>query len=52
MATRIFYPTSRPREKALREAVSGTVILVTGASHGIGKAAARKLAAAGATVLL
>ncbi|MEU6580263.1 SDR family NAD(P)-dependent oxidoreductase [Nocardia sp. NPDC046763] len=52
VATRIFYPTSRPREKALCEAVSGEVILVTGASHGIGKAAARKLAAAGATVLL
>ncbi|WP_328290276.1 SDR family NAD(P)-dependent oxidoreductase [Nocardia aurantiaca] len=52
VATRIFYPTSRPREKALRNAVSGSVILVTGASHGIGKAAAKKLAAAGATVLL
>ncbi|AYF78840.1 SDR family NAD(P)-dependent oxidoreductase [Nocardia yunnanensis] len=52
MATRIFYPTSRPREKALHEAVSGAVILVTGASHGIGKAAAKKLGAAGATMLL
>ncbi|GAB2529963.1 SDR family NAD(P)-dependent oxidoreductase [Nocardia heshunensis] len=52
VATRIFYPTSRPREKALREAVSETVILVTGASHGIGKAAAKKLGAAGATMLL
>ncbi|WP_433561156.1 SDR family NAD(P)-dependent oxidoreductase [Nocardia sp. CA-151230] len=52
VATRLFYPTSRPREKALREVVSGEIILVTGASHGIGKAAARKLAAAGATVLL
>ncbi|BAW06804.1 SDR family NAD(P)-dependent oxidoreductase [Nocardia seriolae] len=52
VATRIFYPTSRPREKALREAVSDAVVLVTGASHGIGKAAAKKRAGAGATVLL
>ncbi|MFF2549881.1 SDR family NAD(P)-dependent oxidoreductase [Nocardia sp. NPDC058058] len=52
VATRLFYPTTRPREKTLREAVDGQVILITGASHGIGKAAARKLAAAGATVLL
>lgn len=52
VATRLLYPTSRPREKSLRDAVSGKVVLVTGASHGIGKASARKLAAAGATVLL
>ncbi|WP_233434239.1 SDR family NAD(P)-dependent oxidoreductase [Nocardia yamanashiensis] len=52
VATRLFYPTSRPREKSLREAVSGRVILITGASHGIGKATAKKLGAAGATVLL
>ncbi|MEC3956019.1 SDR family NAD(P)-dependent oxidoreductase [Nocardia sp. CDC153] len=52
VATKIFYPTSRPRAKALREAVSDAVVLVTGASHGIGKAAAKKLAGAGATVLL
>lgn len=52
VATRLLYPTSRPREKALREAVSGKVVLVTGASHGIGKVTVRKLAAAGAVVLL
>ncbi|WP_245663287.1 SDR family NAD(P)-dependent oxidoreductase [Nocardia inohanensis] len=52
VATRLFYPTSRPREKTLREAVSGRVVLITGASHGIGKAAAQKLGAAGAIVLL
>ncbi|GAB4586726.1 SDR family NAD(P)-dependent oxidoreductase [Nocardia sp. IFM 10818] len=52
VATRLFYPTSRPREKSLRDAVSGRVILVTGASHGIGKVTAKKLAAAGAIVLL
>lgn len=52
VATRLFYPTTRPREKALYEAVSGRVVLVTGASHGIGKAAVKKLAAAGAIVLL
>ncbi|MFI1917628.1 SDR family NAD(P)-dependent oxidoreductase [Nocardia sp. NPDC020380] len=52
VATRIFYPTSRPREKSLRDSVTGKIILVTGASHGIGKAAAKKLAGAGAIVLL
>ncbi|MFF3568918.1 SDR family NAD(P)-dependent oxidoreductase [Nocardia jiangxiensis] len=52
LATRLLYPTSRPRNDALRQAVSGRVVLVTGASHGIGKEAALKLAAAGATVLL
>ncbi|MGV9541336.1 SDR family NAD(P)-dependent oxidoreductase [Nocardia beijingensis] len=52
VATRLLYPTSRPREQALRAAVGGKIVLVTGASHGIGKASARKLAAAGATVAL
>jgi NAD(P)-dependent dehydrogenase (short-subunit alcohol dehydrogenase family) len=36
----------------LRGAVSGKTVLVTGASYGVGEATARKLAAAGATVLL
>jgi short-subunit dehydrogenase len=37
---------------ALREAVAGKVVLVTGASSGIGRAASVRFAAAGATVLL
>ncbi|HYB36324.1 MAG TPA: SDR family NAD(P)-dependent oxidoreductase [Mycobacterium sp.] len=36
----------------LRAAVSGKIVLVTGASYGLGEATARKLGAAGATVLL
>jgi NAD(P)-dependent dehydrogenase (short-subunit alcohol dehydrogenase family) len=36
----------------LRAAVSGKIVLVTGASHGLGKATAVKLAEAGASVLL
>jgi acyl-CoA synthetase (AMP-forming)/AMP-acid ligase II/NAD(P)-dependent dehydrogenase (short-subunit alcohol dehydrogenase family) len=36
----------------LREAVNGKVILVTGASSGVGEASARRVARAGATVLL
>ena len=37
---------------ALRKAVAGKVVLVSGASSGIGRAAALRLAAAGATVLV
>ena len=36
----------------LRDAASGATVLVTGSSYGIGEATARKLAAAGSTVLL
>jgi NAD(P)-dependent dehydrogenase (short-subunit alcohol dehydrogenase family) len=36
----------------LRAAISGKTVLVTGASFGVGQATARKLAAAGATVLI
>ncbi|MFE3755066.1 SDR family NAD(P)-dependent oxidoreductase [Nocardia tengchongensis] len=52
VAIRLLYPTFRPAEESLRAAATGQVVLVTGASHGIGKASARKLAAAGAVVLL
>jgi acyl-CoA synthetase (AMP-forming)/AMP-acid ligase II/NAD(P)-dependent dehydrogenase (short-subunit alcohol dehydrogenase family) len=39
-------------ERRLRDAVQGKVVLVTGASSGIGEATARRLGGAGATVLL
>ena len=39
-------------ERALREAVRGKVVMVTGASSGIGEAAARRIGGAGGTVLL
>jgi short-subunit dehydrogenase len=41
-----------PSEGRLRDAVEGKVVLVTGSSAGTGKAVARRLGAAGATVLL
>jgi acyl-CoA synthetase (AMP-forming)/AMP-acid ligase II/NAD(P)-dependent dehydrogenase (short-subunit alcohol dehydrogenase family) len=39
-------------DRRLREAVRGKVVLVTGASSGIGEATARRVGSAGATVLL
>jgi NAD(P)-dependent dehydrogenase (short-subunit alcohol dehydrogenase family) len=45
-------PARSSNPDALRAAVSGKKVLVTGASYGIGEATARKLAAAGATVLV
>jgi len=52
VASRFLNPGGHPGKKALHEAVDGKVVLVTGASYGIGEATARKLAATGATVLL
>ncbi|MEO7197943.1 MAG: SDR family NAD(P)-dependent oxidoreductase, partial [Solirubrobacterales bacterium] len=37
---------------ALPKAVAGRVVMITGASSGIGEAAVRRIGAAGATVLL
>jgi NAD(P)-dependent dehydrogenase (short-subunit alcohol dehydrogenase family) len=45
-------PGRYPSDKALRRAVSGKTILITGASFGIGEATSYKLAAAGAKLLL
>lgn len=52
LLSRLVNPTGGPTPRALRAAVDGKVILVTGASYGIGEASARQLAAAGATVVL
>lgn len=52
VASRLLNPGGHPSGKALRDAVEGKVVLVTGASYGIGEATSRTLAAAGATVLL
>jgi NAD(P)-dependent dehydrogenase (short-subunit alcohol dehydrogenase family) len=51
-ASWLINPRGGPSGGKLREAVAGKVVLVTGASYGIGEATARKLAGAGATVLL
>jgi NAD(P)-dependent dehydrogenase (short-subunit alcohol dehydrogenase family) len=49
---KVVNPSHGSAPDRLRDAVSGAAVLVTGASFGIGEATARKLAAAGATVLL
>lgn len=49
--SRAVNPGGLSDEVALRQAVAGKVVLVTGASYGLGEATARKLGAAGATVL-
>ena len=49
---KVVNPSHGSQPDRLRDAVSGATVLVTGASFGIGEATARKLAAAGATVLL
>jgi acyl-CoA synthetase (AMP-forming)/AMP-acid ligase II/NAD(P)-dependent dehydrogenase (short-subunit alcohol dehydrogenase family) len=55
-ALRALSPIVNPRRQVpddtLRAAVSGRVVLVTGASYGLGEATARRLGNAGATVLL
>jgi NAD(P)-dependent dehydrogenase (short-subunit alcohol dehydrogenase family) len=49
---RLANPSRVSDPDALRRAVSGKTVLVTGASYGIGEATARKMAAAGAKVLV
>jgi NAD(P)-dependent dehydrogenase (short-subunit alcohol dehydrogenase family) len=52
IASRVVNPGGAPSATKLRAAVAGQTILVTGASHGIGRHTAIRLARAGATVLL
>jgi NAD(P)-dependent dehydrogenase (short-subunit alcohol dehydrogenase family) len=52
VASRIVNPGGAPSATKLRAAVAGKTVLVTGASHGIGRHTAIRLARAGATVLL
>ncbi len=52
VASRAFNPGGAPSATRLRRHVAGRLVLVTGASHGIGRHTAVRLARAGATVLL
>ncbi|RJQ73716.1 SDR family NAD(P)-dependent oxidoreductase [Pseudonocardiaceae bacterium YIM PH 21723] len=52
LVRRVLTPQVSITDDALRQAVSGTVVLITGASFGIGESTARRVAAAGATTLL
>ncbi|HKG04200.1 MAG TPA: SDR family NAD(P)-dependent oxidoreductase [Conexibacter sp.] len=52
VAARVVNPGGAPSATKLRAAVAGQTILVTGASHGIGRHTAIRLGRAGATVLL
>lgn len=49
---RLLFSRSRVRPARLRRAVRDRVVVVTGASHGVGRQTARQLADAGATVLV
>jgi NAD(P)-dependent dehydrogenase (short-subunit alcohol dehydrogenase family) len=52
LLSHLLAPRGCGRVQPLRQAVAGKVVLLTGASFGIGAALARRLGAAGATVLL
>lgn len=52
VAARAVHPGGAPSPARLRRHVAGATVLVTGASHGIGRRTAIRLARAGATVLL